>query len=87
MNPNDAAFFFDDGSFINLDRVTFVEATPYGRRDYPTQDWETSYTTSSLESRQKWLHVDFDGGDIYRKFDQDEFDALSNALRVYHSKA
>ena len=77
-NPNNAAFFFDDGTFLNLERVNYLK-----REFKRAWDADAGYHAGELTLH---LIVDVGEGTLERPFDDAEFTALSKALRVYHSK-
>ncbi len=78
-NPNNAAFFFDDGDFLNLEYVTYTQWLPEGR------------TSDSGHLNKPVLQVGLRNSEenierYNEAITEREFKRLSDALRVYHSK-
>lgn len=77
-NPNDSAFFFDDGAFLNLEYVVYAGWSQ-------TMDIDGHITT-----RRDVLRVlcvfSHDMDALLQRCSAAEHDRLQTALRVYHSK-
>lgn len=86
-NPNNAAFFFDDGDFLNLEEVSAFQWLPNGDPSlYVAVDSEPIDA-----AREPVLYVYFRGADTAMQRSGADVSAvcvqrLSDALRVYHSK-
>jgi hypothetical protein len=81
-NPNNAAFFFDDGDFLNLEEVAAVQLHPDGRDDVETGE-TTGSPTIDVFTRGVEKPICREGPE---HASLKEFRRLSDALRVYHSK-
>lgn len=82
-NPNPSAFFFDDGDFLNLEHVVYVQFSKDGI-DATNEDGELISVTE-----EPTLEIYFAGGDVpQRRLNPADADRqrLTDALRVYHSK-
>lgn len=78
-NPNNAAFFFDDGDFVNLEYVAAAAYYAKGERIDPDD---------GTENNTPVVEIDMAGADKarVRPITTNERKRLSDALRVYHSK-
>jgi hypothetical protein len=72
-NPNPAAFFFDDGDFLNLEAVVYVRFSEVEDDDGDEQD----------------IGIDLVGGIVMYRYSSTDAEKrrLRDALAVYHSKA
>lgn len=84
-NPNCAAFFFDDGDFLNLEDVAATAFYPhYAIADFVNVDTEV---VSPVETHPL-LVIRLKGGtEVQRpRATKKQVKALTDALRIYHSK-